>query len=81
MSNPALPSADLNGSNGAAAQTPAGSRRIYITGSRADLQVPMREIALQPTRGFDDRLTANEAVRVYDTSGPWGGRSPKSSRC
>jgi phosphomethylpyrimidine synthase len=55
-----------------AAPTPAGSRRIYIAGSRPDLRVPMREISLQPTRGFDDRLTANEAVRVYDTSGPWG---------
>jgi phosphomethylpyrimidine synthase len=72
MSDPALPSADLNGSNGTAAPSPAGSRRIYVAGSRPDLQVPMREIALQPTRGFDNRLTANEAVRIYDTSGPWG---------
>jgi len=47
-------------------------RRVYVSGSRPDLQVPMREIALQPTRGFDDRLTDNEPVRVYDTSGPWG---------
>jgi phosphomethylpyrimidine synthase len=72
MSNPALPSAGLNASDGTVAPSPVGSRRIYVTGSRPDLHVPMREIVLQPTRGFDDRLTANEAVRVYDTSGPWG---------
>jgi phosphomethylpyrimidine synthase len=72
MSNPAVPSADPAASNGVATTTPARSRRIYVAGSRPDLQVPMREIVLQPTRSFDDRLTPNEAVRVYDTSGPWG---------
>jgi len=71
MSPPALPSTDLTGSN-SAAQAQADARRIYVTGSRPDLRVPMREISLQPTRGFDDRLTSNAAVRVYDTSGPWG---------
>jgi phosphomethylpyrimidine synthase len=54
-----------------AAAAPAG-RRIYVTGSRPDLRVPLREIPLQPTRGFDGRLSDNEPVRVYDTSGPWG---------
>jgi phosphomethylpyrimidine synthase len=72
MPSPALPSATLTGSNGAAPLAPAGTRRVHVTGSRPDLRVPMREISLQPTRGFDDRLTDNEAVRVYDTSGPWG---------
>jgi phosphomethylpyrimidine synthase len=66
MSPPALPSTDLTGSN-SAAQAQADARRIYVTGSRPDLRVPMREISLQPTRGFDDRLTSNAAVRVYDT--------------
>ena len=38
------------------------SRKIYVTGSRADLRVPMREIS----------LTGNHApVTVYDTSGPY----------
>jgi phosphomethylpyrimidine synthase len=32
----------------------------------------MREIALAPTRTFSGELEANEPVRVYDTSGPWG---------
>jgi phosphomethylpyrimidine synthase len=46
--------------------------RIYLTGSRPDLRVPMREIPLQPSRDLDGRLLANEPVRIYDTSGPWG---------
>jgi phosphomethylpyrimidine synthase len=68
-----MPSTDLStsapsGANGAA----AAAHRIYLPGTRQDLRVPMREIPLQPTRGFDGRLTANDPVRVYDTSGPWG---------
>ncbi|MCC7121688.1 MAG: phosphomethylpyrimidine synthase ThiC [Gammaproteobacteria bacterium] len=47
-----------------------GSRKIYIEGSRSDLQVPMREIAQQPTltRGVP---LANSPIYVYDTSGPY----------
>jgi phosphomethylpyrimidine synthase len=48
------------------------SRRVYIDGSRADLRVPMREIALSPTRLPSGTEVPNEPVRVYDTSGPWG---------
>src|SRR2546430_11912060 len=48
------------------------SQRVYVAGSRPDLRVPMREIPLSPTRASDGRETANEPVRVYDTSGPWG---------
>ncbi|MFP4281378.1 MAG: phosphomethylpyrimidine synthase ThiC [Opitutales bacterium] len=48
------------------------SKRVYITGSRPDLRVPMREIALSPTRRPDGREEPNEPLRVYDTSGPWG---------
>ena len=48
------------------------ARRVYISGSRPDLQVPMREISLTPTRHPDGRLEPNEPIRVYDTSGPWG---------
>ncbi len=52
------------------------SKRIYITGSQPDIRVPMREIQLSPTLiggtkeapQFED----NEAVPVYDTSGPYG---------
>ncbi|HLS28289.1 MAG TPA: phosphomethylpyrimidine synthase ThiC, partial [Opitutales bacterium] len=49
------------------------SKRIYITGTRPDLRVPMREISLSPTKNFiTGALEENEPVRVYDTSGPWG---------
>ncbi|KRG88307.1 thiamine biosynthesis protein ThiC [Stenotrophomonas daejeonensis] len=47
-----------------------GSRKIFVPGSRPDLQVPMREIALTRTPtlfGGED----NPPVTVYDTSGPY----------
>jgi len=59
-------------SAGTSASAPAGARRVYLTGSRTDLRIPMREIPLQPSRDLDGRLVPNEPVRVYDTSGPWG---------
>ena len=49
-----------------------GMKRVYIQGSRSDLKVPFREIELQSTRLPDGKLQANDPVRVYDTSGPWG---------
>src|SRR6185312_12814314 len=49
-----------------------GSRRVYVPGSRPDLRVPLREIALSPTKLPSGGEAPNEAVRVYDTSGPWG---------
>jgi len=53
-------------------QLPA-STRVYIQGEiHKDVQVPMREIALSPTKAFNGRMEINEPVRVYDTSGPWG---------
>ncbi len=47
-----------------------GSRKIHVPGSRPDLQVPMREIALTRTPtlfGGQD----NPPLTVYDTSGPY----------
>jgi phosphomethylpyrimidine synthase len=38
-----------------------GSRKTYLQGSRADLRVPMREVA----------LTTGDSVVLYDTSGPY----------
>jgi len=47
--------------------------RVYVAGRlHPDLRVPMREISLRPTRSPAGRTEPNEAVRVYDTSGPWG---------
>ncbi|MBC2595081.1 phosphomethylpyrimidine synthase ThiC [Ruficoccus amylovorans] len=48
------------------------STRVTIPGSREDIRVPMREIALSPTRLPDGTLEENAPIRVYDTSGPWG---------
>ena len=48
------------------------SRRVYVNGTQPGVRVPFREISQNPSRNFDDTLTANPAVRVYDTSGPWG---------
>jgi len=36
------------------------------------VRVPFREVQLSPTKGLNGREEANEAVRVYDCSGPWG---------
>src|SRR3989304_4572919 len=38
------------------------SRKIYLAGSRPDIRVPMREIALSG---------GNPPLRLYDTSGPY----------
>jgi phosphomethylpyrimidine synthase len=49
------------------------SSRVYATGTlHPDLRVPMREIALSPTKSFDGKIEENAPVRVYDCSGPWG---------
>jgi phosphomethylpyrimidine synthase len=52
-------------------QFPA-STRVYLKGSRDDIRVPVREIALAPTNGMNGRIEVNEPVRVYDCAGPWG---------
>ena len=46
------------------------SRKVYITGSRSDIKVPMREICLSETKKSDNLSEDNKPVRVYDTSGP-----------
>jgi len=47
-----------------------GSQKVYVEGSRADIRVPMREIALTPSnnKGIEQ---PNEPIRVYDASGPY----------
>jgi len=47
------------------------SEKIYIEGSRPDLQVPLRRISLHPTRDFDGTLTPNAPMDLYDTTGPY----------
>jgi phosphomethylpyrimidine synthase len=43
------------------------SHKIYVEGSRADIQVPMREITLTDTIG--ELAEKNDPIHVYDTSG------------
>lgn len=46
------------------------SKKIYVTGSRPDLRVPMREITLTETVR-DNSREPNPPVTVYDTTGPF----------
>src|SRR5438093_2494719 len=49
------------------------SRKVYVAGKlHVDLRVPFREISLASTKSMNGEIEANEPVRVYDTSGPWG---------
>ena len=54
------------------------SRRVYVNGEQPGVRVPFREISQNQTRNFDHTLSDNAAVRVYDTSGPWGDPSLQS---
>lgn len=49
------------------------SRKVYVTGSREDIRVPMREITLADSLVGGTKespvFEPNEPVRVYDTSG------------
>jgi phosphomethylpyrimidine synthase len=47
-----------------------GSKKIYVEGSRADIQVPMREIYLEDTASSFG-AEPNPPIPVYDTSGPY----------
>src|SRR5690554_5690818 len=59
-----------SGADGAATQPLPNSRKIYVTGSRPDIRVPMREISLADTQ-TDIGVEKNPPVLVYDTSGPY----------
>ncbi len=54
----------------AAVQPFPNSHKIYVTGSRADLHVPMREISQTDTQS-DAGTRRNPPLTVYDTSGPY----------
>nr|WP_243384524.1 phosphomethylpyrimidine synthase ThiC [Geothrix alkalitolerans] len=47
------------------------STKIHVAGSLPGVRVPFRQVQLQPTRDFQDRLTENPPVVLYDTSGPY----------
>ncbi|MGE4629100.1 MAG: phosphomethylpyrimidine synthase ThiC, partial [Pseudohongiellaceae bacterium] len=44
------------------------SRKVYVEGSRPDLQVPIREITLTSTQ-TESGVEGNPPIRVYDSSG------------
>jgi phosphomethylpyrimidine synthase len=52
------------------------SRKVYVTGSRPDIRVPMREITQSATPASFG-AESNPAVFVYDTSGPYTDPSTK----
>ena len=52
------------------------SRKIYVPGSRADIQVPMREVSQSDTPASFG-AEKNPPVYVYDTSGPYTDPSAK----
>ncbi|MBF0266739.1 MAG: phosphomethylpyrimidine synthase ThiC [Gammaproteobacteria bacterium] len=47
-----------------------GSKKVYVQGSREDIQVAMREISQTPTQ-TNDTIIQNPNIPVYDTSGPY----------
>jgi phosphomethylpyrimidine synthase len=62
--------------NDASIQPFPNSKKVYIAGSRLDIKVPMREIALSATPiqnndGTSSGFEQNQPVLVYDTSGPY----------
>lgn len=54
----------------AAVQPLPNSRKIYVTGSRPDIRVPMREISQSDTPAMFGS-EKNPPITVYDTSGPY----------
>ncbi|VAW76996.1 Phosphomethylpyrimidine synthase ThiC [hydrothermal vent metagenome] len=47
------------------------SQKVYVTGSRSDVRVPMRKISLSDTPIVEGGFESNAPVAVYDTSGPY----------
>jgi len=52
------------------------SSKVFVTGSREDIRVPMREISLTDTITEKGR-ESNAPVRVYDSSGPYSDSDSK----
>ncbi len=49
------------------------SQKVYADGKIfQQLRVPFREVSLAKTNGVNGTVEENPAVRLYDTSGPWG---------
>ncbi|WP_168122165.1 phosphomethylpyrimidine synthase ThiC [Paenibacillus sp. HB172176] len=46
-----------------------GSRKVYVEDDERKIRVPMREIALSPTKSNSGEECENPPIRLYDTSG------------
>ncbi|MCL2626892.1 MAG: phosphomethylpyrimidine synthase ThiC [Cystobacterineae bacterium] len=57
------------------------SRKIYVTGSRPDIRVPMRQIEQADTLAASNMREKNPPVFVYDSSGPYGEASATLDIC
>ncbi|MEN9725518.1 MAG: hydroxymethylpyrimidine moiety synthesis in thiamine biosynthesis, partial [Pseudomonadota bacterium] len=55
----------------ATTQSFTNSRKVYVQGSRPDIQVPFREISLSDDTPSAFGAEKNPPVMVYDTSGPY----------
>ncbi len=60
----------------AAVKSLPNSNKVYVTGSRADIRVPMREISQADTPA-DFGAEPNPPIWVYDTSGPYSDPAAK----
>jgi len=68
----ALKSEQLPDANSLSYEPLAGSKKVYVQGqTRPDIRVPFREIGLSDTKDYTGKVTPNQAVRLYDTSGPY----------
>ncbi|MFP6864808.1 MAG: phosphomethylpyrimidine synthase ThiC, partial [Roseibacillus sp.] len=66
-------SPEENGTNQEAQSLFPASTRVYVDGKlHPELRIPLREISLSETTRPDGSVEENDAVRVYDCSGPWG---------
>ncbi len=68
--DPGKPAAAGNGTAHQAMPPFPRSRKVYVTGTRADIRVPMREISCSdtPSAAGPER---NPPIAVYDASGPY----------
>lgn len=75
MKNSAQKQLDTQGRSGITTEPLPGSKKVYLSGSRNDIRVPVRQVDLDPTpiKGIDgeESLEINEPVFVYDTSGSY----------
>jgi phosphomethylpyrimidine synthase len=72
MIDPVQPAAETAAGATAGGQPFPASRKVYVSGTRPDVRVPMREIELTPTRIHAAAAAIpNAPLLVYDTSGPY----------